>query len=48
MLRLISILFKRRSPSVTFEFFMSPRHHSTPTSSPRAFPPLCSRNFGPA
>jgi hypothetical protein len=47
MLRSISTSFERRSPSVTFEFSMSLRHLSTPTSSPRVFLLLCSRSFGP-
>ena len=48
MLRLIFTLSGRRSPSVTFGYFMFRRHHSTPTSSPRAFLPRCFRSFDPA
>jgi hypothetical protein len=48
MLRLISILLKRRSPSVTFGFFTFLQHRNTPTSLPRVFVPHYFMNFGAA
>jgi hypothetical protein len=45
MLRLISTLFGSVSPSVRFGFCMSPRHPSTPTSSPRVSQRLYFKSF---
>jgi hypothetical protein len=47
MLRLISISSASALPSRTFVFSMSQRLPNSPTSSPRGYPPQCSRSFGP-